>query len=97
MAEKEKEEEVPGHLPGMAPKRNVKVHNAAVNLSEAMEKLGEARENKKNKEAKLIEVMKAEDVKFYQFGEVKCELDAKDVVRMKRVHQDGEEDEEDDE
>lgn len=81
----------PGYLPDMAPQRNAKVHAAAERLNETLEELGDIRGKKKDREAKLIEIMESEGIDFYRFGKVKCKIKIKKTVNVKEV---GEEDEE---
>lgn len=91
---KAKETEPPGYLPGMAPKKNKKVHpKAELYASHRDARIAAGKEEKEAK-TDLVETMCEEGLEVYEYGDLRVDLTNKRDVKVKIGGQSPAEDEE---
>ena len=78
-------EDVPGFLPGFAPKRDVEVHSQAVRLQEGIETARLATKERNSREERLIEIMEKKGIEFYAFQDVRVRVKIKKHVNVREV------------
>lgn len=70
-------------LPGTAPEKNPKIHNAAIEYEEARGEQRKAKRAENAAQEKLLAVMKKEGVTSYVYGDITCRIDDKESVKVK--------------